>query len=72
MTGYKVLCEERKKKINKNKTAIEEFAGNVSQVDQSTKDHAMLEMEFYKALKEDSEYDINEFKNDLEDQNRIL
>ena len=72
MTGYKILCEERKKKVNKNKTAIEEFAGNVSEVDQATKDHAMLEMEFYKALKEDSEYDIDEFKNDLEESNRIL
>ena len=72
MTGYAILCEERKKKVNKNKTAIEEFAGNISEVDQATKDHAMLEMEFYKALKEDSEYDIDEFKNDLEEGNRIL
>ena len=72
MTGYKILCEERKKKVNKNKTAIEEFAGNISEVDQATKDHAMLEMEFYKALKEDSEYDIDEFKNDLEEGKRIL
>ena len=31
----------------------------------------MLEHEFYKALKEDSQYDVNEFKNDLEEENRI-
>ena len=31
----------------------------------------MLEHEFYKALKEDSHYDIDDFKNDLEESNRI-
>ena len=71
MTGYAVLCEERKKKVNRNKTAIEEFAGGMSEINQTTKDNETLEHEFYKALKEDSQYDINEFKNDLEEQDRV-
>ena len=58
MAGYKILCEERKKKVNKNKTAIEEFAGNISEVDKVRADSVKLELEFYHALEEESEYDL--------------
>ena len=55
MTGYKILCEERKKKVNKNKTAITEFA---SVLEEPKSKQTMLEMDFYEALEDESEYDI--------------
>ena len=55
MIGYKVLCEERKKKINKNKTAITEFA---SVLEEPKSKQTMLEMEFYEALEEESDFDL--------------
>ena len=58
MTGYAVLCEERKKKVNKNKTAIEEFASSINEVDKARADSVKLELEFYHALEEESEYDL--------------
>ena len=58
MTGFKILCEERKKKVNRNKEMIEEFAGSINEVDKARADSVKLELEFYHALEEESEYDL--------------
>ena len=55
MVGYQILCEERKKKINKNKTTITEFA---SVLEEPKSKQTMLEMNFYEALEEESDYDL--------------
>ena len=58
MTGYKVLCEERKKKINKNKTSIEEFAASMNEIDQTRAASVKLELEFLALLRDESQYDV--------------
>ena len=58
MVGYQILCEERKKKANKNKTTITEFAGSINEVDHGRAASAKLELEFYHALEEESEFDL--------------
>ena len=46
---------ERKKKVNKNKTAITEFA---AVLEEPKSKQTMLEMEFYEALEEESDFDL--------------
>lgn len=58
LVSYQILCKQRQLKVNKNKTAIEEFAASMNEIDQSKASSSKLKLEFLTLIREDSQYDV--------------
>ena len=71
MTRFNIDFTDRKARALANRMTLEADAEELKELDKSKSLITKLELQFYHNLNDDSEYDIEKFKNDLKEKDQI-